>query len=105
MAIGIARALVEDGMVIVYHCMDNARETYGAPLHPLEFELDDGPAIEALLLAYPSAITVGDLPHPSEEMEDKISLAQALYKEVFLYIDDEASRPENPDDEDDDSPF
>ena len=126
---GVARALVEDGMVVVYHCMDNAREMYGAPLAPLEFELDDGPAIEMLLLAYPEAVAVDDLPHPSEELEDKVSLAQvrpctnaldtdvpltahttrtqALFKEGFLLIDDEASKPSNDDDDDgdDDNPF
>lgn len=37
-------------------------------MEPLEFELDDGPAIEALLLAFPEPIAVADLPHPSEEM-------------------------------------
>ena len=49
---GIARAIVEDNQVVVYHCMDNSREIFGTPLQPLEFELDDGPAIEALLGAY-----------------------------------------------------
>ena len=77
-------------------------------MQPLEFELDDGPAIEALLLAYPDAITVSDLPHPSEELEDKLSIAQALYKEGFLLIEDEASKPDNSDqnsNDDSDSPF
>ena len=92
-------------MVVVYHCMDNARELFGSALQPLEFELDDGPAIEALLLAYPTGVTVSDLPHPSEELDDKVSVAQALFKEGFLLIDDEASRPDEDDDEDDNSPF
>jgi hypothetical protein len=78
-------------------------------MQPLEFELDDGPAIEALLLAYPEAITVSDLPHPSEELDDKIAVAQALFKEGFLLIEDEASKPdgadEDGDDNDDDDPF
>lgn len=82
------------------------RELHGAPLQPLEFELDDGPAIEVLLAAYPEAVLVSELPHPSEELEDKIALAQVLYKEGFLLIYDEASKPENEDDEvDDDDPF
>ena len=82
------------------------RELHGAPLQPLEFELDDGPAIEALLAAYPEAILVSELPHPSEELEDKIALAQVLYKEGFLLIYDEASKPDNDEDEvDDDNPF
>jgi len=90
---GIAIAVIEDGKVVVYHCMDNSRQMYGAPLKPLEFELDDGPAIEALLTAYPHSITVSDLDHPSEEMDDKIGIAEALYKEGILLISDEASNP------------
>ncbi len=90
---GIARLMIEGDMCVLYHCMDNSREQFGAPLQPLEFELDDGPAIEALLLAYPEAISVADLPHPSEEDDDKIGVAQALFKEGFLIIDDDASKP------------
>lgn len=36
---------------------------------------------------------VQDLPHPSEELEDKVGIAQALFKEGFLLIVDETSRP------------
>lgn len=99
----IARALIEDGMVVVYHCLDNARIRYGAVFNPLEFELDDGPAIEILLNAYPDSITVDDLPHPSEELDDKIGVAQALFKEGILVIVDEASKPSHPGDDSDDS--
>jgi len=60
---------------------------------PLEFELDDGPAIEMLLKAYPEGVMIQDLPHPSEELEDKVGIAQALFKEGFLLIVDETSRP------------
>lgn len=81
------------------------RELHGAPLQPLEFELDDGPAIEVLLAAYPEAVLVSELPHPSEELEDKISLAQALYREGFMLIHDEASKPANEEEADDDDPF
>ena len=42
---------------------------------------------------YPKAIVISDLPHPSEEEEDKLEVATALYKEGFLLIDDEASKP------------
>ena len=90
---GIATAVVEAGKVVVYHCMDNSRELYGTALSPVEFELDDGPAIEALLAAYPDSITVSDLEHPSEELDDKIGVAQALFKEGFLLITDEVSKP------------
>lgn len=90
---GLATAVVEDGKVVVYHCMDNSRELFGTALSPVEFELDDGPAIEALLAAYPDSITVSDLEHPSEELDDKIGVAQALFKEGFLLITDEVSKP------------
>ena len=82
------------------------RELFGSPLQPLEFELDDGPAIEALLSAYPDAVLVSELPHPSEELEDKISLAQVLYREGFLLIHDDASKPRDEGTSDDDGdPF
>lgn len=108
----MARAVIEDGMVVVYHCQDNARELYGAPLNPLEFELDDGPAIEILLNAYPTGVTVMDLPHPSDELDDKIGVADALFREGILIIEDEATAgakedgsDNGDDDDDDDCPF
>ena len=55
----------------------------------MEFELDDGPAIEAILEAYPLGIVVSELPHSSEELEDKLDIARALFKEGFLIVDDE----------------
>jgi hypothetical protein len=72
------------------------REPFGNPLSPLDFELDDGLAIEALLSAYPDAVTVSDLEHPSEELDDKLGVAQALYKEGFLVIADDVSKPAAP---------
>ena len=96
---GIARCLVEDNVCVLYHCMDNSRELFGASLNPLEFDLDDGVCIDALLAAYPQAVMVADLPHPSEEDEDKLGVAQALYKEGFLVIDDDAVTGGEHDDE------
>jgi ABC-type sugar transport system ATPase subunit len=68
------------------------RELYQSTVSPLEFELDDGPAIEELLQAYPVPMKVQDLSHSSEEVEDKVSIAHALYKEGFLLIMDDATR-------------
>ncbi len=114
---GVARVVIEDGTCVLYHCMDNSREMYGNPLRPLEFDLDDGVCIEAVLSAYPTSIMVADLPHPSEEDEDKVGVVQALFKEGFLLIDDDVtghgnggeSDGENDDeevnDEDEDDPF
>lgn len=106
---GIATAVIEDGKVVLYHCMENSREMFGAPLNPLEFELDDGPCIEGLLKAYPEGVMVSDLEHPSEEVEDKVGVAEALFKEGFLVIDDELSHVPNDsnqeEDDDSDDPF
>jgi hypothetical protein len=90
---GIARAVVEDSMVVVYHCMDNARIAEETVVQPLEFDLDDGPAIEVLLNAYPEGVEVSEIPHPSEELDDKVSVAVALYKEGFLIVEDEGTLP------------
>ena len=103
---GVACCIIEDGQCVVYHCMDNSRELFANPLRPLEFELDDGPTIEALLQAYPESVIVSALPHVSEEIEDKVEVALALYKEGFLLIDDDASKPDIHNGEDDDAdPF
>jgi hypothetical protein len=77
---------------------------HASPVNPLEFDLDDGPAIEALIESYPHGVTVNDLPHPSEELEDKLAIANALFKEGILLIMDDASQCANQSDDDDD-PF
>ena len=77
-----------------------------SPLNPVEFDLDDGPAIEALLDAYPTPVVVMDLHHPSEELEDKVSIAQALFKECFLLcVEESDDKQGSDDDDDDDDPF
>lgn len=63
---------------------------------PLEFELDDGPAIEQLLestweTGEDEGIMVSDLIHGSEEIDDKLAIAEALYKENLLIILDDAT--------------
>ena len=46
---------------------------------PLQFELDDAPAIEVLLSAYPEPVRVYDLPHPpTEDLEDKVQCAMVV---------------------------
>ena len=82
--------------------MDNSREAYSSVNSPLEFELDDGPAIEELLAAYPEGVVVDELSHSSEETEDKVSIATALFKEGFLVVEDDVTRSTHPDREDDD---
>jgi lysine-specific demethylase/histidyl-hydroxylase NO66 len=80
---GIARLALEDGKAVLYHCVDNSRVYRGNPLSPLEFELDDAPALEALLTTVePRWIQVQDLIH--DDIEDKMEIAQTLFDEGIL---------------------
>jgi lysine-specific demethylase/histidyl-hydroxylase NO66 len=54
----------------------------------MEFEMDDGPALEQLLTTMePDWILVNDLFH--DTIEDKIAITQALYDEGILAIKQE----------------
>ena len=89
---GIARLVLEDGKAILYHCADNSRIYQGIPLSPMEFEVDDAPALEMLLTTVePHWLSVKDLIHG--DIEDKMEIAQSLYDEGILAIYQE----ENPD--------
>ena len=82
---GVARLVIEDDKAVVYHCGDNSREYHGNPLSPMEFEMDDGPALEQLLTTVePHWIFVNDLYH--DTIEDKVAIAQSLYDEGVLAI-------------------
>jgi bifunctional lysine-specific demethylase and histidyl-hydroxylase NO66 len=82
---GIARLVLEDDKAVLYHCMDNSRVYHGNPLSPLEFEMDDAPAIETILKTIePHWIIVEDLIH--DDIEDKVDIAQSLYNEGILAI-------------------
>lgn len=82
---GIARLVLEDDKAVVYHCNDNSRTYREHALSPLEFELDDAPAIEQLLATTePHWICVSDLVH--DTIEDKMGVAQALYDENILLL-------------------
>mmetsp|Transcript_14893 Transcript_14893/g.32175 ORF Transcript_14893/g.32175 Transcript_14893/m.32175 type:complete len:831 (-) Transcript_14893:147-2639(-) len=79
----IARLVIEDSKAVLYHCLDNSRVYQGTPLSPMEFEIDDAPALEQLLTTVePHWIMVKDLIHG--DVEDKMEIAQALYDEGIL---------------------
>jgi len=79
----IARLVLEDGKAVLYHCGDNSRVFHGNPLSPMEFELDDAPAIEMILKTTdPHWICVNDLIHG--DIEDKMEIAQVLFNEGIL---------------------
>jgi lysine-specific demethylase/histidyl-hydroxylase NO66 len=82
---GVARLVLEDEKAVVYHCADNSCVYHEEPLNPLEFELDDAPALEQLLTTVePHWICVSDLIHDS--IEDKVGVAQALYDEGIVAV-------------------
>ena len=79
----IARLVMEDDKAILYHCLDNSRVYHGTPISPMEFEIDDAPALEQLLTTVePHWIMVKDLIHG--DVEDKMEIAQALFDEGIL---------------------
>lgn len=68
---------------MLYHSLKNSRAFRQRPPEQLEFELDDCPAIEALLASHPARpVLVTDLPHAS--LDDKLGVARALYAEGLL---------------------
>lgn len=80
---GIAHLVVEDDKAVLYHSADNSRVYHENPLSPLEFEIDDAPALEALLTTVePHWICVQDLIHG--DIEDKMDIAQSLFDEGIL---------------------
>ena len=82
---GIARLVLEDDKAVVYHCADNSRVFRGNQLSPLEFDMDDGPALEQLITTVePAWIMVNDLLHDS--IEDKVAIAGSLYDDGILQI-------------------
>ena len=79
----IARLVIEDAKAVIYHCLDNSLIFHENPLCPMEFEIDDAPALEQLLTTVePHWIMVKDLIHG--DVEDKMEIAQALYDEGLL---------------------
>ena len=79
----IARLVIEGDKAVLYHCLDNSRVFRGTPLSPMEFEVDDAPALEQLLTTVePHWIMVKDLIHG--DVEDKMDIAQALFDEGIL---------------------
>ena len=82
---GIARLVLEDDKAVVYHCMENSRVFHGKPLSPMEFETDDGAALEQLVTTVePNWIRVNDLFH--DTIEDKVAIAQSLFDEGILAV-------------------
>jgi lysine-specific demethylase/histidyl-hydroxylase NO66 len=83
---GAARIMLQDGVVVLYHMGRNSRVHFANELPALEFDPADGPALETLLNSYPDYLKVGVLPLP--ELEDRLDLADSLFKEGLLMVED-----------------
>jgi lysine-specific demethylase/histidyl-hydroxylase NO66 len=83
---GAARIMLQDGLVVLYHMGHNSRVHFANELPALEFDPADGPALETLLNTYPEYVKVGVLPLP--ELEDRIELADSLFQEGLLMVED-----------------
>jgi len=81
----VARLVLEDNKAVVYHSVHNSRVYHENPLSPLEYSLDDAPALEMLVMtSEPHWIQVKDLIH--EFIEDKIEIVKSLNKEGILAV-------------------
>jgi hypothetical protein len=58
-----------------------------------------------LLGSYPEGVVISELPHSSEELDDKLEIAKSLFREGFLMVVDEASKPVENDKDNDNDPF
>jgi len=82
---GTARIVVQDGMAVLYHCAANTVACGEGDLEPLEFEVDDAPALEQIVTTVaPDWISVQDLIHGEEA--DKVGVARALYDEGIVAV-------------------
>ena len=96
----IARLVMDDppDKVLLYHSLDNAKTYRGTALACLDFDLDDAPALEAILHSHTArSLRVHDL--PGGDLDEKINLCTSLHHHGILH----AHVPMDDDDEDDDS--
>ena len=86
---GIARLVVEEDSAVVYHMLSNSRDLHNegddnsleeepSPQGRLAFSLDLAPALEELVVAYPEAVTISDLPVPKDEAVNLVSQLQGF---------------------------
>ncbi|XP_068731298.1 ribosomal oxygenase 1-like [Montipora capricornis] len=79
---GVARLVVEGECVNVYHTLENSRVYHQNELDRVEFGLEAGPLVEAILHSFPEYIKVRDLPH--DDIDFKVDLVTVLYEKGIL---------------------
>lgn len=78
----IARLCGENGSILLYYTIENSREYHKEESKCIEIDPELADGVELLLCSYPQYIKVDSL--PAGNLDDKISLAVALYEKGLL---------------------
>ncbi|XP_041038838.1 ribosomal oxygenase 1 [Carcharodon carcharias] len=78
----IARLCGEDGSILLYYTIENSRDYHKEEEKCIEIDPELADGVELLLCSYPQYIKVDSL--PAGNLDDKISLAAALYEKGLL---------------------
>ncbi|XP_051867635.1 ribosomal oxygenase 1 [Pristis pectinata] len=78
----IARLCGENGSILLYYTIENSREYHKEESKCIEIDPELADGVELLLCSYPQFIKVDSL--PAGNLDDKISLAVALYEKGLL---------------------
>uniref|UniRef100_UPI00398EE1E5 ribosomal oxygenase 1 isoform X1 n=2 Tax=Pristiophorus japonicus TaxID=55135 RepID=UPI00398EE1E5 len=78
----IARLCGESGNILLYYTIENSREYHKEEEKCIEIDPELADGVELLLCSYPQYIKVDNL--PAGNLDDKISLAAALYEKGLL---------------------
>ncbi|KAK4296408.1 hypothetical protein Pmani_031096 [Petrolisthes manimaculis] len=76
------RVVAEGEGVNLYHCLENTREYHQEEPQFLELALEQAPAVEALVQAYPNYIAIENLPLADDT--EKMNLASGLWERGLL---------------------
>ncbi|XP_059841599.1 ribosomal oxygenase 1 [Hypanus sabinus] len=78
----IARLCGENGSILLYYSIENSREYHKEENKCIEIDPELADGVELLLCSYPQFIKIDSL--PAGNLDDKISLAIALYEKGLL---------------------
>ncbi|XP_062911595.1 ribosomal oxygenase 1 isoform X1 [Mobula hypostoma] len=78
----IARLCGENGSILLYYSIENSREYHKEENKCIEIDPELADGVELLLCSYPQFIKIDSL--PAGNLDDKISLAVALYEKGLL---------------------
>jgi len=83
-----ARLVLEEEQAVLYHCVQNSRVHRAEEPKGIVFDIDQAPAVEAVLSAYPEPIMVAQL--PMGDLQDRLDVALTLYEQGIVLFMGEA---------------